>query len=70
LRWNARSGVEYALVDDGETTPLKNRSPIAVMNGGPDWDQLLRHFRREGRSIEADLYRFVLNALSKAAYSP
>ncbi|MBN1378301.1 MAG: hypothetical protein JXA04_03615 [Gammaproteobacteria bacterium] len=69
LRWHTHSGIEYALVDDGEATPLKNNTPIAVMSGEPDWDDVLAHFRREGQTIDAYLYRFVLHKLLKAAFA-
>ena len=67
LRWNTRRGIEYALIDDGESMPLKNNSPIARMNGKPDWDQLLQHFRAESQSVDTGLYHFVLHKLLKAA---
>ena len=67
LRWNMRRGIEYAVIDDGESVPLRNNSPIAIMIDKPDWDLLLQHFRAESRSVDTGLYQFVLHKMLKAA---
>lgn len=67
--WDIGRGFEFGGIDDGESSPLKNRSPIRVHDGRPPWGLIARHFRREARGLEPGVFRFILDRLVDAAHA-
>lgn len=63
LRWDGRNGIQHARVEDGESNPLRNDSPLIVPGGSADVGLAARHFREEGLGMDPQIYRFILNVL-------
>ena len=63
LSWNSRNGIRHARVEDGESSPLRNDSPLIVPGNPPDLAMAARHFREEGLGMDPRIYRFILNVL-------
>lgn len=63
LSWDKRGGFRYARIDDGETSPLTNDTPLVVPNGDADTAFAARHFRVEGVAIDREIYQFILHKL-------
>ncbi len=63
VRWHYDSGFEFADIDDGEATPLKNNTPICIANNSPDWGYLLRLFYKESSTADAEPFQFVFYKL-------
>jgi len=52
-------------IDDGEDSPLKNRTPVMFADGLIPKDMLVTLFEDKGISLEPDIYGFVLEKLRK-----
>lgn len=63
LSWDKQGGFRYARIDDGETSPLTNDTPLVVPNGDTNAAFAARHFREQGVGIDLDIYQFVLHKL-------
>jgi len=63
LTWNRGKGFLHTAIDDGESTPLKNRTPILVADGTFRKNEVLRGFRSAAAAIEPDLARFVAETI-------
>lgn len=63
LNWDTRNGIRHARVEDGESSPLRNDSPLIVPGNPPDSAMAARHFREEGLGMDTRIYRFILNVL-------
>jgi hypothetical protein len=63
LSWDRPNGVRFARVDDGESSPLRNDSPLVIPGEAPDVATAARHFREEGLGMDPQIYRFILNVL-------
>ncbi|MDX1434540.1 MAG: hypothetical protein R3286_19010 [Gammaproteobacteria bacterium] len=66
LRWRRDGATIHARIDDGEASPLENRTPIAVpgkADEAGDAEHAAFEFERLGVELEPRIYRLVLKAL-------
>ncbi len=63
VRWTEEEGLHFYRIDDGEGSPLHNRSPIAVLDSSTSREVAAQQFEILGRSVEVRLLRFVLKAI-------
>lgn len=63
VSWDRRKGVQHTQVEDGESSPLRNDSPLVIPGDPPDVAAAARHFREEGLDMDPQIYRFILNVL-------
>lgn len=56
-------GLEHGGIDDGEASPLRNATPIAVADGRFDPAEVALTFEAEGAAVPPSLYRFVLGRI-------
>ena len=63
LHWRPASGFTHTRIDDGEATPFRNDTPIAVPDGVFDVTHIALRFEAVAASVEPALYRFILARL-------
>ena len=63
VRWTDEEGLRFFCIDDGEASPVQNRSPIAVPDTGASREFAALRFETLGKTVEATLVRFVLKAI-------
>ena len=63
LRWKRESGFSHTRVDDGEASPISNRTPILVPNGLVDLRTIALEFESVAAQLDPRVFRFVLTAL-------
>lgn len=63
VRWRRGAGLDHSAVDDGEGSPRRNATPIAVADGRYDPGAVAGVFEVQGSAVEPRLYRFVLGRL-------
>ena len=63
VRWSAEQGLRFFRIDDGEDSPLHNRTPIAWPAQDVDRETAALRFESLGAGIEAPVYRFVLGRI-------
>ena len=66
LAWNATAGFIHRRVDDGERTPVKNMSPIMVIDGPFGADGVAAEFERRGMEIDLPLRDFIRGKIGEA----
>lgn len=66
LTWYRDRGYLHTAVDDGESSPLKNRTPILVADGVFPRDRITALFREAAASLDTGLAELVAGKL--AAY--
>lgn len=66
LTWYRDRGYLHTAIDDGEGSPLKNRTPILVADGVFPKDRVVDLFRKAAKNIEHGLFELVETKL--AAY--
>lgn len=66
ITWRRDHGYLHNAIDDGEGSPLKNRTPILVADGLFPKDRVLEQFRTAARKLERELFSLVESRL--AAY--
>lgn len=59
LTWQRGRGFSHDRIDDGEASPLRNRTPILVADGVFPKERVVRTFRERAGDIEEDLASFV-----------
>lgn len=59
LTWYREKGYLHTAVDDGEGSPLKNRTPILVADGIFPKDRVIDLFRRSAKNIDRQLFELV-----------
>lgn len=64
LTWQPASGFSHARVDDGESRPDKNRTPILVKNGAVAWERVQGEFAQCSGSLEPAVRDYVLSAFN------
>lgn len=67
IRWDTRHGFEFGGIDDGESNPTRNRTPIRIADGIPPWGLIARHFRCEARMLDLGVFKFILDRFVEAA---
>ena len=67
LAWNWTEGFTHRRVDDGEQTPVKNRSPIMATDARGSIDGVAAEFDRRGMELDARMRDFILQKIEEAA---
>ena len=63
LTWTRGQGYFHSRVDDGESGPNKNQSPILIADGAFDSAAVVELFRLRSEDMPAKLRKFVLDKL-------
>jgi hypothetical protein len=63
VAWEGGSGLTHSRVDDGESSPLSNRTPVIVPDGVFPAADVAERFRQASGGLEAGLAGFVLERL-------
>ena len=63
LRYRSGAGFDHTRIDDGETSPLKNHTPISMPSGQFDLIQIALKFEAIASGIDPQVYRLVLGKL-------
>jgi hypothetical protein len=66
LRYRSGAGFDHTRIDDGETSPLKNYTPIIMPDGQFDLTEIALKFEAVAGGIDPQVYRFVLGKLHGA----
>ena len=67
LAWNWTEGLTHRRVDDGEQTPVKNRSPIMATDARGSIDGVAAEFDRRGMELDARMRDFIRQRIEQAA---
>lgn len=67
LTWRPVGGFVHHRVDAGDTSPLKNESPILVHAGAVPWVKLRKIFGERSETLEPELREWVEAALGEGA---
>jgi len=62
--WKENQTPIHERIDSGETSPLKNMSPILVPDGIVPYDELIRRFRKNAAGIDPAIVELVLSKLA------
>ena len=65
LTWYRDRGFLHTAIDDGEGSPLKNRTPILVADGSFPRDRVASQFRESARNLEKELFDLVEGRLEE-----
>ena len=61
LRWRAEGVIDHTRIDAGESSPFRNRTPIAIPDGRFDAETVAMEFERVGADVDPHVYRLVLS---------
>jgi|SRR6478735_5811649 len=64
LTWRVGGGFSHARVDQGDSRPTKDRTPILVQDGPVPWDWIDAEFAERSHQLEPAVREFVLAALA------
>lgn len=59
LTWNRAQGPRHLIVDQGESSPLKNRTPVLHEGGSFDREDILSRFARASALLPEKIAKFV-----------
>ena len=62
--WKEDQLPTHERIDSGESSPLKNMTPILVPDGLVPYEELLRRFRMDAADIDREVFSLVLRKLS------
>ncbi|HUX21893.1 MAG TPA: hypothetical protein VMW69_11690 [Spirochaetia bacterium] len=65
LTWYRGRGYLHTAIDDGEGTPLKNRTPILVADGQFPRERVAREFEAAAKGIDKNLFDLVKHRLAE-----
>ncbi|MGB1109982.1 MAG: NUDIX hydrolase [Gammaproteobacteria bacterium] len=68
LTWQTEQGLEFHCVDGGESTPLRNQSPILVANGQPHWPTINARFKREVEGMDENVRQWMSSHIDKLRF--
>jgi len=63
LTWTPKDGFTHSCVDEGDSSPLRNETPILQPGGTVPWARLAEKFAAESGTIEPALRDAVANRL-------
>lgn len=63
LRWRRDGGTLHSRIDDGESSPRENRTPIAIDDDVYDAERAALEFERVAAGLEPRIYRLILEVL-------
>ena len=55
LTWSRLSGYSHDRIDDGESSPMRNRTPVLVADGQFPADEILRRFEESCEQVDASI---------------
>ncbi len=64
LTWRTGAGFAHSRIDAGDTTPLKNETPVLAPDGTVPWAEVTALFRDRSATLEAPLRDLVLKKLA------
>lgn len=67
LTWREKTGFAHSVVDAGDSTPLRNETPILVPDNEIPWGIIGRRFDENSGSLEPWLRRLVHDKLAERA---
>ena len=67
LTWRRDAGFTHARIDEGDTNPWKNLTPVLVPNGVVPWAEFTEKFRAGSATLEKNLRELVLARLATRA---
>ncbi|MEM6886317.1 MAG: hypothetical protein AAF571_14940 [Verrucomicrobiota bacterium] len=67
LSWDEKFGIQYSLVDSGESSPLANRSPVATGTIKLDPDEFWQSFYDVAHEIDPEVITFIKSKIFKSA---
>jgi len=65
LTWRKGGETTHTSIDDGESSPLKNMSPILVPDGAISFQELQRQFTARAGGMDPAMYHLVMVTLFK-----
>lgn len=65
LTWTEAKGFRHDAVDDGESSPLKNQTPLFRKGGDFDGGEILRRFRSASALLPRTIAEFVDSKISE-----
>jgi hypothetical protein len=65
LTWRPGVGFAHALVDAGDDTPLKNKSPVLTPDGEVPWADIARMFDERSDSLESTFRHLIHDKLAE-----
>ncbi|MEG3638795.1 hypothetical protein [Magnetococcus sp. PR-3] len=51
LQWQRDQGLRHFIMDDGESNPLKNQSPIMLSGGAVPWAHVIEKFEKASQTL-------------------
>lgn len=70
LTWRMGVGFTHNEIDSGESSPLRNETPVLVPAGSAPWPILARDFAARAATLEPGLKNFVQEKLTAEAFPP
>lgn len=61
--WKKNSGLSHMKVDDGEQDPMKNRTPVFIIDGLFDKQTIISRFKKDIVNLDSDTINFIINNL-------
>ena len=68
--WRREYGFQHARIEDGESSPVRNRAPLMVMNGPFPLENVRQRFLASCPTLEPGLSPFVVQLLDQYAGAP
>jgi len=65
LTWTKANGLQHDVVDDGESSPLKNQTPLFQKGGEFDRADILRRFQSASAFLPRTIAEFVENKIGE-----
>jgi len=65
ISWDCERGFAHYRVDDGESSPYKNMSPVFVINSALPSDEVLTQFAQSSKQINQDMSAFVIQKINE-----
>ncbi len=65
LTWKTGGGFTHSRVDEGDSSPLKNETPVLQQGGAVPWDELAARFAGQSAALEPGLRELVTARLGE-----
>lgn len=65
LTWREGAGISHHRIDSGESSPLKNMSPVLLPDGAIPFESLLQKFQEHAGTIDSEITEIVVRELNK-----
>lgn len=67
LTWTRTDGLKHVTVDQGESSPLKNQTPLLYCDGTFDKETILEQFRLASGLVPRAIAEFVVKKISETS---